>query len=190
MYRRSINVFSQGSLKHINVTPEELYSKFDRPINQIDQYTQKEDKSCLKAKRDFRKNMRSSSQYTHVRSHGFINIEARPGSRATKRRLLEDFYLPGMPLELMTVNSKRKGITKKKRKSKKVKKRTNEGKNEASSEDEKGGKANSDSGSDREELDSNSSAAGDEAGDYADTYFDNGEDNIASDNSGGEGEYY
>lgn len=188
MYRRNVNIFSQESLKHTNVTPEELYSKFARPINQIDQYIQKEDRLCLKAKRDFRKNVRSSSQFTDVHSHGLIDIEARSGSRATKR-ILEDFYLPGMPFELMTVNSKRKMITKKKKKkSKKDKKRTNEGENEASSEDEKGDK--SDSGSDREELDSNSSAAGDEAGDYADTYFDNGEDYIASDNSGGEGEYY
>ena len=190
MYRRSVNIFSQDSLKHTNVTQEELYSKLARPINQIDQYTQKEDKLCLKAKRDFRKNMRSSSQYTHVHSYGLIDIEARPGSRATKRRKLEDLYLPGMPLELMSVNSKkRKRITKKK-KSKKDKKRKNQGKHEASSEDEKGDKAKSDSGSDQDELNSNSSSVGDEAGDYADTYFDNGEDNNASDNSGGEGEYY
>ena len=185
--RRSVNVFCKESVKLEN-EPEQLFSKFPKPINQIDQYIQKEDRSYLAAKRKFRKSMRHSSHFTHTRSYrGSVlsELEAKAVGRAIKRRAPGDFYLTGMPIELMSVNLKSKKT--KKRKINKLKRTTKAGEDEASSEEEKGKKKASDSESEQE-IYSNSS--GEEAGDYADTYFDNGEDYLPSDKSGGEEDFY
>ncbi|KAI6645850.1 hypothetical protein LOD99_13109 [Oopsacas minuta] len=189
-HRRNFNVYSNENIKVEN-EPEQLFSKFANAINQIDQYIHDEDRLCLRAKRELRKSMRYSSQYTYTRINtriGLSNLEVRTGNRVVKRKTVEDFYLTGMPLELMMVNSKGKRKNIRKKNVKKVKKATKTGENEGSSEDEKGNKDKSDSGSE-DEIYSNSSGV-DEAGDYADTHFDNGEDNIASDNSGGEEDFY
>ena len=188
-HRRSINVFSKGSYKLEN-EPEQLYPKFPKPMKQIDQYIQKEDELCLKAKRLFLKNMHCSSHFTHThhsKGSTFRELESTSSSgRPRRHKPPGDFYLPGMPVELMSVNLKSKKM--KKRRIKKLKKATKTGENGDSSEEEKDKKKGSDSESGQEEINSNTS--GEEAGDYADTYFDNGEDYLPSDNSEGEGDFY
>ena len=188
-HRRSVNVFNRESIK-IESEPEQLFSKFPKPIKQIDQYIQQEDRCCLDAKRKFLTSMRSSSHFTHTQSDNgsvFSELESRSGGKANKQRAPGDFYLPGMPVELMSVKLKNK--KRKKRKIKKVvKKSTKSGEQEANSGEEEEKKKPSDSESEEEEILSNSS--GEEAGDYADTHFDNGEDYLPSDKSEGEGDFY